>query len=84
MKIKNFENFDAPMSESRTPSVDELIDLFTRVNRDIKHDKTGESIVPLTDWEYYSEQIENIFGLDAKKARELAKEMAAHLNDGGE
>ncbi len=75
--VKLFESF---VNEGeKLPTVEELIELFTKVNADSKENGEEEEI-PLTDVDYYSGQIENLyFGgeLDpCKDAVRLAKEMA--------
>lgn len=57
------------------PTVAEMIDLFNKVNADCE--ETGESVVALTDVEFYSEQIENIYEVNSKTARALAEQLAA-------
>ena len=54
------------------------IDLFKKLNEEAE--KTGESVVPLTDIAYYAEQILNIMDEpDLGKARQIATEMAEEV-----
>lgn len=50
--------FDSFLSEGKKPTVTELIKMFTNVNKDAE--KSGESVVDLSDTEYYAQQIQNI------------------------
>jgi hypothetical protein len=57
------------------PTINELIKMFTQINKDCA--KKGETVVALDeDWEYYAEQIENIYGCSFEEADELAQAMA--------
>jgi hypothetical protein len=58
----------------KTPTVDELINMFSTVNVDCK--ASGEQVVKLTDAEYYAHEIENIYEIPEAKADKLAKDMA--------
>lgn len=54
----------------------EWLDLFQRINRDCS--KSGESVVPFSDVEYYTEQVYNITDeVDYKKSREIAVALAS-------
>lgn len=57
-----------------TPTAEFLLGMFARVNKDCK--ASSEQLVPLTDEEYYAEQIQNIFELTQDTSVRLAKEMA--------
>jgi hypothetical protein len=59
------------------PTVKQLKDLFTQVNKDCA--KTGEAVVKLTDWEYYSAQIQNIYELGENESIRLAKQLAQEV-----
>lgn len=54
------------------PSMGDLIKLFELINNGADE----EEKVPLSDWEYYSEQIQNLYELDEVTSNTLAKQMA--------
>lgn len=56
------------------PSIDKVVELFTQVNADCA--KTGESVVPFSDTEYYVDQIVNIFEVNEVHAEWLARAMS--------
>jgi hypothetical protein len=60
--------------EGKAPNVEELIRMFSKVNVDCK--ASGESVVKLTDVEYYAHEIQNIYELPDAKSDSLAKAMA--------
>lgn len=63
--------------ESILPSIPELRRLFEEINEDLKgNSENEEQPVPLTDWEYYAGQIENIYFIDEDLAIQLAKALA--------
>ena len=56
------------------------INLFNNINNHILKNKTEESVVPLTDEEYYTHQIHNLTcERDWDRAKRIAKEMASHI-----
>lgn len=79
--IKLFENFNSNI-KNKKPSTKELFDMFTKINQDAK--ENGEDEVPLTDVEFYTDQINNIFfnyvtGKDNfPGAKKMAQDMAEY------
>jgi len=71
------KTFDDYLEMAKTPSVHDMFVLFTLVNKDAK--KNGDSVVRLTDWDYYSTQIQNIYGVDDDTAESLAKQLAQYV-----
>ena len=65
------------------PTIEELIILFKRVNDDIRKDKTYpvEVVVPLTDQDFYANQIYSLYEEDLtyKTATLLAMQMARRI-----
>ena len=85
--IKLFELYDQEVEvEGNMPTTKELYNMFTAINKDI--DATGGQVMPLTDVEYYTEQINNIFFNnvtgedDFEAAEQMAKDMAQAAKKG--
>lgn len=70
-KLKSLKN------GGKLPKVKDLKKMFEDINADIIKNETGESVVPLTDSEYYAEQIQNIYDVDDKTADTLAKQLSS-------
>lgn len=70
----------ASRDKRKSPKLEDMIAMFDKINKDELSSGGRPGIDnayrPLTDWEYYSDQIENIYGVSMAKARELAKQMA--------
>jgi hypothetical protein len=81
MEMKEIEDM-LETSEGKEMTAKELFDMFTQINKDAKDN--GEQEVKLTDVEYYTDQINNIFfnnvsGKDNfPKAEKMAKSMAEY------
>lgn len=56
------------------PSTKELHRLFTKINEDCR--RSGETVEPLTNHDYYAEQIENIYEVPQSEAIEAAIKLA--------
>ena len=55
-------------------SAQDLLDMFNLINEDCA--KSGEPVVPLSDIEYYGQQIDNIFEMDDwQHAEDIAREV---------
>jgi hypothetical protein len=64
------------LEECKLNAID-LKKLFDEVNEDISNsDDDAEFFIPLSDIEYYSEQIQNLYQLSEKEAKTLAKQMS--------
>lgn len=68
---------------NQLPTVLELKQLFVSVNNDIAIEEAKNNtpideslIVPLTDVEFYAEQIENLFECTSEQAEQLAAQLA--------
>lgn len=78
--IKLFENFDT----SKLPTPKELFDMFTKINDDSVKISGPDGYVALSDVEYYTDQINNIYfnnvtgDDDFETAEKLAKSMAKY------
>lgn len=59
------------------PDIKVLISLFSSVNEECKH--TKRPVVSLTDIDYYTDQISNLFSLPYEESNKLAKEMASKM-----
>ena len=57
--------------------VNDLISMFNKVNRDCE--QKGERVVPLTDVDFYSEQINNLYDLGEEESMRLANEISIQL-----
>ena len=75
--INEFRKFNE--SENTPPTVEELYKMFTKVNDDCI--KNGEEAVALTEVEYYTEQINNIFFDSKDETYSMAEFMAKELAD---
>lgn len=61
--------------KARVPlNIYRLIDMFNRINEDCKI--SGEQVVPLSNVEYYTHQISNIYDIKYEKAKVQAIQMA--------
>jgi len=56
------------------PTVEEMFQLFTKVNSDCMRD--GADSIPFTDIDYYAEQIEVIYEVCEIDAYELAQQLS--------
>ena len=69
------------MFDSDMFGVSDLIAWFKKVNVDCA--ATGESVVPLTDYKYYTHQIANMLEIGDEEAEKLAVSMAKKVAKGG-
>lgn len=60
--------------KNQLPPAQELLAMFRQINRDCA--KKGETVVSLTDVDYYAQQIDNIYEGYWDEAVERAKQMA--------
>ena len=64
------------MSKFVNRPLNQIIDLFNRINQDCV--QSGQGAVPLTDVEFYAEQIHNLNGgTDYDRCVEVAEQMAS-------
>lgn len=61
------------LEDAEIPTLKDLFKMFNKINDDCM--RACEDIIPLTDKEYYSEQIQNIYNLTEECADELADQM---------
>jgi hypothetical protein len=73
--LKLYESFTHDISEV-IPTTKELFDMFTKIN--IDSEKLGQNVVHLSDIEYYTDQINNLYfnSDDINKSKEMAKLMS--------
>ena len=73
------KTFDDYLEMAKKPTTNEMYILFTQINKDAQ--KSGASVVNLTDVNYYTHQIENIYGVDYDSAKLLAKSLAQYVKE---
>jgi hypothetical protein len=67
------------MKITQIPPTPELVKMFEQINKDCE--ESGEGVVELTDIDYYSDQIANIFEVDEDTARVAAEQMAEFIKN---